>query len=65
MNPSFITSPILKKDSEQLFSSKPLSRTTIIKIKFETKSLWQGIVHRIDTVLASKEMFLKLAVPKK
>ena len=26
---------------------------------------WQGIVHTMDMVLTSKELFLKLAVPKK
>ena len=69
MNPSFITSPVSKQDSEQLFSSKLLSRTTPMKIKLGTKILGQGIVHTMDMVLNNKELFLKLAVklavPKK
>ena len=38
MNPSFVISPILAKDLEQLVSSKPLPRIIQIKIKFGSKS---------------------------
>ena len=65
MNPSFITSPVLQKDSELVFSSKLLPRNTAMKMKLGTKSIWQGLVHMEDMVLTSKELFLKLAVPKK
>ena len=45
--------------------AKRLSRTTPMKIKLGAKSFWQGIVHTMDMLLATKELFLKLTVPKK
>ena len=36
-----------------------------MKIKLGTMSLSDGIMHALDMVWASKELFLKLAVPKK
>ena len=36
-----------------------------MKIKLGLKSLWKEIVHAMDMVLISKELFFKLAIPKK
>ena len=35
-----------------------------MKIKLGTMSLSQGIMHAMDIVLTSKELFLKLVIPK-
>ena len=60
LNSSFIISPLLSKDSEQLFSSKLLFRTTQGIVKLE-------IGHAMDMVVPCKQkvIFLKLVVAKK
>ena len=60
VNSSFIISPLLSKDSEQLFSSKLLFRTTQGIVKLE-------MGHAMDMVVPCKQkvIFLKLVVAKK
>ena len=50
-----------------VISSKPLFRSTPRAIKLGTKSVWKQIVNAMDRSypVSKKELFLKLAVPKK
>ena len=57
---SFVTSSVLSKHSEQIFSSKLLFRTTSRIIKLKIKILWLENMHAMFY-----EFFLKLVVPKR
>ena len=47
-------SPFLPKASEQLLSTKLLSRTTSSIIKLGTNSIWLEITHTMDIILPCK-----------